>query len=90
MELGKWDAFDAEINIRLGDSITLPQAQPQEPPGVIDDLEDFDFEYEENMISLEHVIPAADSVGSTGKPINQQLMTDFLINAEVLLGQGDT
>ena len=47
------------------------------------DYDEFDDNYYEN------VVPEADAVDSRGKPINQQSVSDFLINAEVLLPQGE-
>ena len=38
----------------------------------------------------EAVVPEADAVDNTGRPINQQSVADLLINAEVLLGHEDS
>ncbi len=87
MEQAKRSAFDVEIKRRLGDSLNLPEKQPKE---AADPFHYFDFEDEADPLSAEQVIPAADAVDATGKPINQQSIADLLINAEVLLGHDDS
>jgi hypothetical protein len=54
---------------------------------------DFDrtiFTPYEDEVEVPAVMPEADMTDASGKPINQQSMTDLLINAEVLLPQGES
>jgi len=83
VEVNKRAAFDAAIKETLGDSIVKP---PPLPPPLMDPTNNFDYDEEDNLATV-NVIPAADAVDSTGRPINQQSVTDLLINAEVLLPQ---
>ena len=55
----------------------------------MDPTNNFDYDDEDEQATV-NVVPAADAVDSTGRPINQQSVTDLLINAEVLLPQGDS
>jgi len=49
------------------------------------------FDYDDgDELDANNVVPEADAVDATGKPINQQSMADLLINAEVLLPHGET
>ena len=86
VEARKREAFDQEIKRRLGDSLEVPK----EPD--VKELE-FEEEYEPEESyqegSPDDVIPEADAIDSTGRPLNQQPLADLLINAEVLLGHDD-
>jgi len=86
VEVAKREAFDAEIKQRLGDSLSVP------PELDVDENEPEDYEIDHDLDegSPDQVIPAADAVDSTGRPINQQSIADLLINAEVLLDHGET
>ena len=86
MEKAKREAFDEEIKLILGDSLTLPEEPRRE---AMDPMNNFDYD-EEDDLAADNVIPAADAIDSTGKPINQQSVADLLINAEVLLDHGET
>ena len=55
----------------------------------MDPTNNFDYDSDDELATV-NVIPAADAVDATGRPINQQSVTNLLINAEVLLSQGDT
>ena len=70
----------------LGDSMTVPKEVPREN---LDPMNNFDYG-EEDELSSDEVIPAAEAVDASGKPINQQSVADLLINSEVLLGHGET
>ena len=50
----------------------------------MDPTNNFDYDSDDEL-ATNNVIPAADAVDATGKPINQQSVMDLLINAEVLL-----
>ncbi len=52
-------------------------------------MNNFDYGEEDNL-APDHVIPAAEAVDATGRPINQQLVAYLLINADVMLGHGET
>ena len=86
VEKAKREAFDEEIKLILGDSLTLPDEPRRE---AMDPMNNFDYD-EEDDLAADNVIPAADAIDSTGKPINQQSVADLLINAEVLLDHGET
>ncbi|KAL7538844.1 hypothetical protein ACHAXR_009411 [Thalassiosira sp. AJA248-18] len=88
-EVQKRAVFDKAIQEKLGDSFTLrpldnsvklASSNPQDG----DDLVAY-YDDEETPAAL----PEADLVDATGKPINQQSVSDLLINAEVLLPQGE-
>ena len=85
-EANKRAAFDAEILRRSGDSVVKP---PPLRETRMDPINNFDYDSDDDLATV-NVIPAADAIDATGKPINQQSMTDLLINAEVLLPQGDS
>ena len=84
IEKAKRDAFDSEIRGLLGDSVVAvdnPELQPMDP------AQDCDFDIDD-FLSADEVVPEADAVDATGRPINQQSVADMLINAEVLLDHG--
>ena len=85
-EANKRAAFDAEIKSRLGDLVIK---SPPLSRSCMDPTNNFDYDSDDELATV-NVIPAADAVYATGRPINQQSVTDLLINAEVLLPQGDT
>ena len=75
------DSFDIEIQKKLGDSIKIvPQTPPK--PG-----EDNDFDMSENEEPL--LIPEVDPIDATRWPVYEQPLTDMLLQAEVLLPQGE-
>ena len=87
LEAFKRQGFDSEIKRLLGDSLAVP-VKPE-----VDDLDQDDEGYLEDGFeegSPDHIIPEADAVDSTGRPINQQSLADLLINAEVLLDHDET
>ena len=87
VEIERRAAFDADIKRLLGDSISNPpqeiEADPMDPHHTFDDNTD-------DEEAFANILPEADAVDSTGKPINQQSVADLLINAEVLLPQGES
>ena len=85
VEIDKRSSFTSLIRANLGDSISLPQAPL---PAVHQDLWDFEPYYDEQETPLD--ILDADFVDATRKPLLQQLFTDTLINAEVLLQAEDS
>ena len=78
--------FDDKIKGLLVDSLHTPKDLPVDN---LDTMNNFDYG-EPDDLAPDHVIPAAEAVDTTGKPINQQSVADLLINAEVLLGNRDT
>ena len=79
-------SFDSAIKEDLGDPITPALLKPTRLS--MDSTNNFDYnEFDENY--YENVVPEADAVDSRGKTINQQSVADLLINAEVLLPQGE-
>ena len=93
-EKRKRDQFDIAIREKLGDSFSEPQRRSMKrdsdgnetsnPQDGIWDYEPYEDE-EEQPVS----VPQADVLDATGKPLMQQSMADTLINAEVLLPQGE-
>jgi len=86
-EARKRAQFDAAITARWGDSFTMhpiPKNDPEDPQ----DADDFYVPYEDD-VELSAPMPEADVVDVAGKPVNQQSMTDLLINAEVMLPHGE-
>ena len=80
VEIDKLSNFTSLIRAALGDLISLPQAPL---PDAHEDLWDLEPYYDEQEALLD--IPEVDFVDATGKPLLQQLFTDTLINAKVLL-----
>ena len=85
-ECQKRAAFNEAIKENLGDSLTLPEKPTRE---AMDPMNNFDYD-DGDELDANNVVPEADAVDAAGKPINQQSMADLLINAEVLLPQGET
>ena len=81
VEQSKREAFDDRIKEILGDSLTVPKDAPIEN---LDPMNNFDYGGEDEL-AADSVVPAAEAVDATGKPINQQSVADLLIYAEVLL-----
>ena len=46
--------------------------------------ENFDYD-EDDEQAFTNIVPDADAIDKNGKPINQQYLTDLIINSEVLL-----
>ena len=77
--------FDSAIKKDLGESITpSPIKQKQS----IDPMNNFDYD-ELDEDDYENIVPEADAVDARGSSINQQSVAYLLINAEVLLPQGE-
>lgn len=82
-EMKKREAFDALIKAKLGDSITVaPTATVRSD---FDSAEDLQYDEDEEP----PIIPIDDPVDATGKAVYEQPFTDMLLNAEVLLPQGE-
>ncbi len=75
-----------KIKALLGNSLTVTK---ESKPDNLDPMNNFNYGGEDEL-GAETVIPAAEAVDATGKPINQQSIADLLINAEVMLGHGET
>ena len=92
VESRKRREFDDAIKQKLGDSFSLPNATKRRQTrskgngcNPQDDTFDPYFGMEEDT----DVMPEADCVDATGKPLLQQSVTDVLINSEVLLPHGE-
>jgi len=82
-EVKKRADFDEAIRLTIGDSF---QPDGTDPEALVDDFYvPYEDDEEEPSADLE-----ADIVDASGKPINQQSANDLLINAEVLLPQGES
>jgi hypothetical protein len=79
-EARKRDAFDTSIRQVWGDSFTLPTNYAS----------DDTFQPYEDDEQSPATVPEAEAVDANGKPIMTQPITDVLINAEVLLSQGES
>ena len=89
MENKKRDVFDALIERRMGTSINPPPTPedrdpPMEDPTNKNDLDD-DNEMDGPVESPDH----EDILDSTGRILEQQLAFDKIINAEVMIQNGD-
>ena len=89
VETKKRDVFDALIERRMGTSINPPPAPEDcdpttEDPTNCDDLED-DDEMDGPVESPDH----EDILDSTGRILEQQPAFDKIINAEVMIQNGD-
>ena len=86
IEIRKRQAFDNAIAAKLGDSFSLP---PTPLPRHLDDDDATFVPYEDDEESPIEM-PDADAVDAAGTPVMQQSLADTLINAEVLLPQGES
>eukprot|EP00970_Alexandrium_tamarense_P013767 scaffold3678_cov106-Alexandrium_tamarense.AAC.1 len=86
IELRKRKAFDNAIAAKLGDSFSLP---PTPLTSHLDDDNAAFVPYEDDEESPIEM-PDADAVDAAGTPVMQQSLADTLINAEVLLPQGES
>ena len=80
-EVKKSSDFDAAIKARYGDSFTLPTKRGD----TIDDDGTFDLPFDE----VAPQIPEADITDADGNSLTELSAADILINAEVLLPQGE-
>ena len=72
--------FTEAIQLKYGDSLSLPKRKWRVKFKEEEDDEYFDLFFDE----VAPLIPEADIVDNTGKPLNESSLTDQLINAEVL------
>jgi hypothetical protein len=86
-EARKRAQFDEAISAKLGDSFTMHPL-----PARVSNPQDGGTTYVPYEDDEEHsaTVPEADALDSSGKPVNQQSMTDLLLNAEVLLPRGES
>ena len=98
-EAAKRAEFDAAIKVKLGNSFAAAEevdAQDVPNPFAEDTANhapDFDpntFVPYEDEATAPQTTPEADIIDARGRPVNQQSVTDVLINAEVLLPQGES
>jgi hypothetical protein len=100
-EARKRAAFDDAIRDKIGDSMVLGPGEYTDSslvhsleehangdPTSVLDFDPDEFVPYEDEVEAPASMPQADMTDASGKPINQQSMTDLLINAEVLLPQG--
>ena len=85
-DLTKRYVFNSDINTKLGGSIKLPLMAL--PEFVEKDWDAEPYDDDEDETPLEPF--EADIVDAAGRPIMMHLLTDVLINAEVLLDFGDS
>ena len=87
VENKKHDVFDALIERRMGTSINPPPTTEGQDPTVeeLANLNDLDDEMDEPVESPDH----EDILDSTGRILEQQLAFDKIINAEVMIQNGD-
>ncbi len=78
-EANKRAAFDAEMLRRLDNSMVKP---PPLRATCMDPTNNFDYKSDDDLATI-NVIPTADAIDVTGRPIYQQSVTDLLINADV-------
>ena len=87
--------FDAAIQVELGDSFRIPNPSKRHNTRSSPYYEWHLLmnEYFDPFVGMEDVqlpgIPESDCVYNKGQPILQQLLTDTLINSEVLLLHGE-
>ena len=103
VEVQKRSQFDSAIREKLGDSMGLgpdeytdgklvrsaDDAADLDDPTSVMDFDPDTFTPYEDEVEAPAVMPQADMVDSSGKLLNQQSLTHLLINAEVLLPQGE-
>ena len=90
-EASKRAQFDEAITKKLGNSFSAaPERRPSEAFHQEEDAANnwMYIPYEDD-VEVSAPTPAADLFDASGKPVGQQSMTDTLINAEVLLPQGE-
>ena len=87
VENKKRDVFDALIERRMGTSINPPPTTEGQDPTVeeLANLNDLDDEMDEPVESPDH----EDILDSMGRILEQQLAFDKIINAEVMIQNGD-
>ena len=81
-EVKKRAEFDAATKLWYGNSFTLPKKMRGNP-------KEADVTYDLTFDEVAPNIPEADIVDDQGKPLHPTSETDILINAEMLLLQGE-
>ena len=100
VEHRKREEFNQEIERKLGNSFTLegiqtnrrkkPDSTHQSDPVSVMDFDPDTFVPYESEEEPLRFLPEADIRDAAGKQLNQQSVSDLLINAEVLLPQGES
>ena len=90
-EYRKHSQFDDAITSKLGDSFSLP---PKATATTLNGRPIHDYDHSvhtpyEDELESPMTVPEADIIDATSKHINQQSVTDLLINAEISLPQGE-
>ena len=80
VQISKQNTFDASVHLKLGKSFTLPPSLKT----VQEDVEEEWTHNPDDKESIPDVIPDANAVDTTGKPITPHSMCDALINMELL------
>ena len=84
-EINKREVFDSAIKKRYGDSFTLPERIKNKSDDPQDDYGTFELPFDE----VTPDISEADITDAEGNPLHTSYAADILINAEVLLPQGE-
>ena len=89
MENKKRDVFDALIERRMGTSINPPPTPEDQNPATEDPTNENDLEDDDEMDGPVESPDHEDILDSTGRILEQQLAFDKIINAEVIIQNGD-
>ena len=89
MENKKRDVFDALIERRMGTSINPPLTPEDQDPTTEDPTNQNDLGDDDEMNELVESPDHEDILDSTGRILEQQLAFDKIINAEVMIQNGD-
>ena len=89
MEHNKRDVFDALIERRMGTSINPPPTPEDRDPATEDPTNENDLDNGDEMDGLVESPNHEDILDSTGRILEQQPAFDKIINAEVMIQNGD-
>ena len=89
VEHNKHDVFDALIERRMGTSINPPPTPEDRDPATKDPINDNNLDNDDEMDGLVESPNHEDILDSTGRILEQQLAFDKIINAEVMIQNGD-
>ena len=87
VEKKKQDAFTTIITAKLGDSMALPSPPVDKPS--LEEINDYTYDSRESDEDEPQELVDEDPVNQNGVPIFENSFGDTLINAEVLLPQGE-
>ena len=89
LEHKKCDVFDALIERRMGTSINPPPTPEDQDPATEDPTNENDLNNDDEMDGPVESPNHEDILDSTGRVLEQQLAFDKIINAEVMIQNGD-